>query len=53
VFAVLLGMTCACAAPLALAAPSLPVALAKLDAQVLSLIPALETRYQEIPEQPS
>ena len=27
--------------------------VAKLDAQVLTLIPALETRYQEIPEQPS
>jgi amidohydrolase len=51
-FAALLGVACACATPLALAAPSLPVAPAKLDAQVLTLIPGLETLYKEIHEHP-
>jgi hypothetical protein len=45
-------MACACAAPVALAAPSPPVAPAKLGAQVQTLIPGLDTLYQEIHEHP-
>jgi hypothetical protein len=42
-FAAMLGFALACAAPLALAAASLPVALAKPDAEVQALIPGLES----------
>jgi metal-dependent amidase/aminoacylase/carboxypeptidase family protein len=50
--AALLGIALACAAPLSLAAPSLPVAPAKLEAEVQTLIPGLETLYQEIHQHP-
>jgi amidohydrolase len=50
--AALLGFAWTCAAPLALAAPSLPVAQTKVDAEVQSLIPGLETLYQEIHAHP-
>ena len=49
--AALLSVVWACAAPLALAA-SLPVAQSKLDAEVRTLIPGLETLYQELHEHP-
>jgi len=41
-----------CAAPLALAAPALPVAQTKVDTEVRTLVPGLETLYQEIHEHP-
>lgn len=47
-----LGFALAWAASLALAAPTLPVAPARLGAQVQTLIPGLETLYQEIHEHP-
>src|SRR5579862_6701726 len=50
--AVLLAVTCACAVPVALAAGPLPVPATKVDAQVQSLLPGLETLYQEIHEHP-
>jgi amidohydrolase len=48
----LLAFAFSCAAPVVLAAPALPVAPAKLDAEVQTLIPGLETLYQEIHAHP-
>ncbi|HEV2703392.1 MAG TPA: amidohydrolase [Steroidobacteraceae bacterium] len=50
--AALLGVAWACAVPVAFAAGSLPVPVSKVDAQVQSLLPGLETLYQEIHEHP-
>jgi amidohydrolase len=50
--AALLGFAWACATPIAPAAASLPVAPAKVDAEVQTLLPGLETLYQEIHEHP-
>ena len=50
--AALVGFAGACAAPLALAAPALPVAQGKVDSEVQTLVPGLETLYQEIHEHP-
>jgi len=47
-----LGVALVWIAPLALAAPSLPVAPTRLDAQVQTLLPGLTTLYQEIHEHP-
>lgn len=49
---VLLGVACACAAPIALAAGSLPVPASKVDTEVHTLLPGLEALYQEIHEHP-
>jgi amidohydrolase len=51
-FAALLGIIGVCATSAALAAAALPVAPAKVDAEVQTLIPGLETLYQEIHEHP-
>src|SRR5580698_1064043 len=48
----LLAFAFSCAAPVVLAAPALPVAPAKLDAEVQTLIPGLETLYQDIHAHP-
>jgi hippurate hydrolase len=50
--AALLSLAWTCAAPFALAGPALPVAQAKVDAEVLTLTPGLETLYQEIHQHP-
>jgi amidohydrolase len=50
--AALLSLAWTCATPIALAAPSLPVAQTKVDAEVQTLILGLETLYQEIHEHP-
>src|SRR5580658_1037269 len=50
--AALLGVAGVCAAPGALAATSLPVAPAKIDAEIQTLLPGLETLYQEIHQHP-
>ncbi len=50
--AALLAVTGACAGPVALAAGPLPVPTSKVDTQVQSLLPGLETLYQEIHEHP-
>src|SRR6201996_7539981 len=48
----LLGLACCCVAPQALAGPALPVAQARVDAEVQTLLPGLETMYQEIHQHP-
>ncbi len=51
-FAALLGLAWVTTSLSALAAPTLPVATAKVDAQVQRLLPGLETLYQQIHEHP-
>jgi amidohydrolase len=50
--AALLGFAWITAVPVALAAPSLPVAPNKLDAEVQGLLPGLTTLYQDIHQHP-
>jgi amidohydrolase len=50
--AALWGLVGVCAVPVALAAASLPVAPSKVDAEIQTLLPGLETLYQEIHEHP-
>ena len=47
-----LGFVWICALPLALAAPTLPVAPARVDAEVQTLLPGLETLYQQVHAHP-